>query len=106
MTEKAVKDYLSLKDFTDHASHEMQTPLAVVNSKLDILIQDPALSEKIFSTFRGIYNAIDKMSKLSQSLLLLTKIDNKQFSVSTEVDIRLTAKNKLEELGEWILENP
>ena len=104
MTEKAVKDYLSLKDFTDHASHEMQTPLAVVNSKLDILIQDPALSEKNLQHLQGIYNAIDKMSKLSQSLLLLTKIDNKQFSVSREVDIQLTVKNKLEELGEWILE--
>jgi signal transduction histidine kinase len=104
MTEKAVKDYLSLKDFTDHASHEMQTPLAVINSKLDILIQDPALSEKNLQHLQGIYNAIDKMSKLSQSLLLLTKIDNKQFSVSMEVDIQLIVKNKLEELGEWILE--
>jgi signal transduction histidine kinase len=46
MTEKVVKDYLSLKHFTDYASHEMQTPLAVINSKLDILIQEPSLSEK------------------------------------------------------------
>jgi signal transduction histidine kinase len=102
MTEKAVKNYLSLKDFTDHASHEMQTPLAVVNSKLDILIQDPALSEKNLQHLQSIYNAINKMSKLSQSLLLLTKIDNKQFYESREVDIQLTVKNKLQELDEWI----
>ncbi len=104
MTEKAVKDYLSLKDFTDHASHEMQTPLAVVNSKLDILIQDPALSEKNLQHLQSIYNAIDKMSKLSQSLLLLTKIDNKQFYESREVNMQLTVKNKLQELCEWIHE--
>ena len=104
MTEKAVKNYLSLKDFTDHASHEMQTPLAVVNSKLDILIQDPALSEKNLQHLQSIYNAINKMSKLSQSLLLLTKIDNKQFSESREVDIQSTVKNKLKELDEWISE--
>ena len=104
MTEKAVKDYLSLKDFTDHASHEMQTPLAVVNSKLDILIQDPGLTEKNLRHLQSIYNAVDKMSKLNQSLLLLTKIDNKQFFESGEVDIRSTVKNKLLELDEWILE--
>lgn len=104
MTAKAVKDYLSLKHFTDHASHEMQTPLAVVNSKLDILIQDPALSEKNLQHLQSIYNAVDKMSKLSQSLLLLTKIDNKQFYESCEVNIRLTVENKLQELDEWIQE--
>ena len=102
MTQKVVKDYNSLKHFTDHASHEMQTPLAVVNSKLDILIQDPALSEKNLQHLQIIYNAVDKMSKLSQSLLLLTKIDNKQFYESGEVDIRSEVKNKLLELDEWI----
>jgi signal transduction histidine kinase len=102
MTEKVVKDYVSLKHFTDHASHEMQTPLAVVNSKLDILIQDGELSEKNLQHLQSIYNAVNKMSKLSQSLLLLTKIDNKQFYESREVDIRSVVKNKLRELDEWI----
>jgi signal transduction histidine kinase len=104
MTEKVVKDYVSLKHFTDHASHEMQTPLAVVNSKLDILIQDTSLSEKNLQHLQSIYNAVDKMSKLSQSLLLLTKIDNKQFSESLQVDIRSIVKNKLQELDEWMQE--
>jgi signal transduction histidine kinase len=104
MTEKVVKDYVSLKHFTDHASHEMQTPLAVVNSKLDILIQDPALSEKNLQHLQSIYDAVDKMSKLSQSLLLLTKIDNKQFYEIQSVNVHSVVKNKLQELGEWIQE--
>ena len=104
MTEKVVKDYISLKHFTDHASHEMQTPLAVVNSKLDILIQDPELSEKNLHHLQSIYNAVDKMSKLSQSLLLLTKIDNKQFNESQSIDIHSIVKNKIQELDEWIQE--
>jgi signal transduction histidine kinase len=104
MIEKVVNDYRSLKHFTDHASHEIQTPLAIVNSKLDILIQDPGLSEKNLQHLQGIYNAIDKMSKLSQSLLLLTKIDNKQFYESQDVDIRSAVKNELHELDEWVQE--
>ena len=98
MTDKVVKDYKSLKHFTDHASHEMQTPLAIVNSKLDLLIQDPELSEKNLQHLQSIYNAVEKMSKLSQSLLLLTKIDNKQFYESQSIDIHSLVKNKLQEL--------
>ena len=102
MTEKVIKDYLSLKNFTDHASHEMQTPLADVNSKLDILIQDPALSEKNLQDLQAIYDAVDKMSKLGQSLLLLARIENNQFSEKQEVDIEVIAKNIIQELDEWI----
>jgi signal transduction histidine kinase len=102
MTEKVVKDYLSLKHFIDHASHEMQTPLAVVISKLDILIQDPALNEKNLRDLQAIYDAVDKMSKLSRSLLLLARIENNQFSEKQEVDIRGIAKNIIQELDEWI----
>ena len=102
MTEKVVNDYISLKNFTDHASHEMQTPLAVVNSKLDILIQDPALSEKNLQDLQVIYDAVDKMSKLSQSLLLLARIENNQYSEKQEVDIPIIAKNIILELEEWI----
>jgi len=104
MTERVVKDYLSLKQFIDHASHEMQTPLAVVNSKLDILIQDPALNEKNLQDLQVIYDAVDKMSKLSQSLLLLARIENNQFSEKQEVNIYIIAKNIMQELDEWISE--
>lgn len=102
MTEKVVKDYLSLKHFIDHASHEMQTPLAVVNSKLDILIQDPALNEKNLQDLQVIYDAVDKMSKLSRSLLLLARIENNQFSEKQEVNILAIVKNIIQELDEWI----
>ena len=104
MTEKVVKDYLSLKHFIDHASHEMQTPLAVVNSKLDVLIQDPSLNEKNLQDLQVIYDSVDKMSKLSQSLLLLARIENNQFSEKQEVDIHNVAKNIIQELDEWISE--
>ncbi|HSU27571.1 MAG TPA: HAMP domain-containing sensor histidine kinase [Chitinophagaceae bacterium] len=104
MTEKVVKDYLSLKHFTDHASHEIQTPLAIVISKLDVLIQDPALSEKNLTHLQSIYNAVDKMSKLIQSLLLLAKIENNLFSESSVVDIRAAVRNKFLEFDEWMQE--
>lgn len=104
MTEKVVKDYVSLKQFTDHASHEMQTPLAVINSKLDILIQDPALNEKNLQDLQVIYDAVDKMSKLSRSLLLLARIENNQFFEKQEINFREITENIIQELDEWIRE--
>ena len=103
MTEKVVRDYVSLKNFTDHASHELQTPLAVVNSRLDVLIQDPGLSEASHHQIQSIYNAVEKMSKICQSLLLLAKIGNNQFNDKELVNMRQLVENKLKELQEWAL---
>lgn len=102
MTEKVMKDYLSLKNFTDHASHEIQTPLAIINSRLDLLIQDTGLSAESLHQVQSVYNAVDKISRICQSLLLLTKIENNQFNDWEQVDIRKVIEDKLAELEEWI----
>lgn len=102
MTGKVINDYLSLKNFTDHASHELQTPLAVVNSKLDVLIQDQHLGESGHKLIQGIYDAVEKMSKICQSLLLLSKIENDQFYEKEQVNVKQVIENKLFELEEWI----
>lgn len=102
MTEKVMKDYQSLKNFTDHASHEIQTPLAIINSKLDILIQQPELNESSMEQIQSIYHAVEKLSNLSQSLLLLTKIENNQYPGVSPIRLdQLIAETKTE-LTEWI----
>lgn len=102
MAQKVLSDYQSLKDFTDHASHEIQTPLAIINSKLDVLIQEPELSETSMSQIQSIYSAVDKLARLSQSLLLLTKIENNQYSDTQEVVVNDILKEKETEMQEWI----
>ena len=73
MTQKILKDYEMLKNFADNASHEMQTPLAIINSKLDLMIQDQGLEERHLRQLQAMYDAVGRLSKLNQSLLLLTK---------------------------------
>ncbi len=102
MAQKVMKDYQSLKNFTDHASHEIQTPLAIINSKLDVLIQEPELSEKSMHQIHGIYVAVEKLARLSKSLLLLTRIENNQFTGSQQVSISKLLEEKNLELREWI----
>jgi signal transduction histidine kinase len=93
ITNQAQQDYLSLKTFSDNASHEIQTPLAVIRSKLDLLSQDENLTEKQSQSIQAAYNSVQKLARLNQSLLLLVKIENNQFHETTSVNL----KEKLEE---------
>jgi signal transduction histidine kinase len=103
MTEKMRNDYVSLKSFADTASHEMQTPLAVINSKLDLLIQDQSLDEKQTKQLAAMYDAVGRLRKLNQSLLLITKIENQQFLQTSRVNLRKLIENKLIQLEELIV---
>ncbi|HEY4966254.1 MAG TPA: HAMP domain-containing sensor histidine kinase [Puia sp.] len=91
----AEKEYTTLREFTENASHELQTPLAVVRSKLDTLIQDEHLSEAQSQAAQSAYEAIQKMARLNQSLLLLSKIENKQFSETEPVDLKKAIEEKM-----------
>lgn len=72
--------YKTQKEFTENASHEMQTPLAVLQSKLDLLLQQPELNEEQLQIMQSLYEAISRLTRLNKNLLLLAKIDNLQFS--------------------------
>ncbi|MEO6405533.1 MAG: HAMP domain-containing sensor histidine kinase [Ferruginibacter sp.] len=87
MIERVKQDYEALKNFTDNASHEMQTPLAIINSKLDVLIQDENLNAFQMQQLQGVYDALDRLSNLNQSLLLLTKIENNQFNEHENISL-------------------
>ncbi len=79
MTEKIQADYTSQKQFIENASHEIQTPLAVIKNKIELLIQSTSLSENDMQIIQSVYNASSKLSSLNKALLLLSKIDNNQF---------------------------
>ena len=98
MTGQILKDYEVLKGFTDNASHEMQTPLAIINSRLDLLIQDHELALTHHRPIQAMYDAISRLRQLNQSLLLLTKIENQQFTRSDSIDMVPLIEEKLAQL--------
>jgi len=102
MSRAVLKDYEALKSFTENASHEIQTPLAVINSKLELLIQSENFSEQQVQYIQHIQAETSRLSKLNQSLLLLTKIDNQQFKHTEEVDIGKIAAKQLNNYEELI----
>jgi len=101
-TTKAHRDYRYLKEFTENASHEMQTPLAIIQSKLDVLIQDEQLSEPQSRAVQGAYEAIQRLSRLNQGLLLLTKIENGQYTDTTSINVAQKVSEKIIQFEEMI----
>ena len=93
-------EYLSLKTFSENASHEIQTPIAIIRSKLDLLIQDEGLTENQSRTLQSAYNAVEKLSRLNSSLLLLAKIENNQFEESEPIDLKEKLEEKLQDFQE------
>lgn len=86
MTHKARRDYLSVKEFSENASHEIQTPLSIAQGKLELLQEMPGLTMEQSELIQAAQYSLLKLSKLSEALLLLTKIDNKEFAAQEEVD--------------------
>lgn len=92
---KAQRDYHTLKEFTENAAHELQTPVAVIQSKLDVLIQNENFPATESENIQSIYKTLQALSKLNQSLLLLAKIENKQFSEKTTINVEDLVTNKI-----------
>ena len=97
LTDKLQTDYQSLKEFTENASHEIQTPLSIIAMNLDELLQeewDEANYKKLYAS----YQVVQRLSKLNEKLLLLAKIDNEQFQDNVEVNFNLLLLDKIDEL--------
>ena len=100
LTDKLRSDYQNLKEFTENASHEIQTPLAVIRSKIEYLIENEQVAEGQMTELQGIYEAANRLSRLNQSLLLLAKIENRQFGEASPVSLNAILREQVAFLQE------
>jgi signal transduction histidine kinase len=105
MVDKINADYENSRIFTEDASHEMQTPLSIIKSKLDLLMQDKSLENnpEQAQAVLAMLRAVSRLSNLNKSLLLISKINNDQFEEKTDVDIRSLLEAYLQDFEELIV---
>lgn len=82
------ESFLNQKEFTENASHELQTPLAISRTKLELLAQTKELTKEQADLVGDLLNAVDRLSRLTKNLLLLSKIENRQFFEVDVVDLK------------------
>ena len=88
MTNKIYRDYVSQKEFNENSSHELQTPLAIIRNKLELLIQSKNLTEEDMVIIQTIFDAVNRLTHLNKGLILLSKIDNNQYVTYETVNIK------------------
>ena len=75
MTARAQRDYRGLKEFSENASHELQTPIASIKAKLELLI-DSELTEAQLRTLTTMHDELERLAKINQALTLLAKLEH------------------------------
>ena len=100
MHEQAEKAYREQKEFIENASHELQTPLAVINGKLELLAEHENLDEEELKNIDDMFRSLHRAIQLNKSLLLLSRIQNRQFEEVTEVNMNPHVRKILELLSD------
>ncbi len=93
LSKRAKSEYRSLKEFSEEMNHEIQTPIAVIKSKLEILLQSSNLDENNLSLLDSAIRNLSKFERINKSILLLNKLDNKNLFDSSEINLTEEIKN-------------
>jgi signal transduction histidine kinase len=105
LTDRNRKVFLQQKEFIENASHELQTPIAIFQSKLDILMQNPFLSETEADTIMELEASAQRMARLNKNLLFLSKIDNEQFNDKEEIELSVLINDLLDNIKQLVTQD-
>jgi len=76
------------KEFVENAAHELQTPLAVFQAKLDVLMQESGYSETQYEILNSLHENLSRLNRLNRNLLLLSKLDNESSLQKEKISLK------------------
>ncbi|PUB32802.1 signal transduction histidine kinase [Elizabethkingia sp. YR214] len=100
LIEHNIMVYKTQKEFTENASHELQTPLAILKNKLDLLLQSKDLTQEQYQITEEMNKALMRSARINKNLLLLAKIENNQFDNSETILFNTLLHQSIETLQE------
>jgi signal transduction histidine kinase len=102
LLDKNISIFTEQKQFIENSSHELQTPLAVVIAKLEMLLEKYQNNEELANEITVILNTLNRMKRLNSNLLLLSKIKNNQFPVISEINLRKVLENVISDFEDIV----
>jgi len=102
MTQRLSNEYRELKEYTDHTTHELQTPLAVIKTKTELLMQSTNLGAEEMLLLQSINSSVNHLSRLNSTLALMTRIENQQFTGRKDINVASLLDEHLEMFQELI----
>jgi hypothetical protein len=100
LIERVRHDYRNLKQFTENVSHEIQTPLAIIQAKIENMMNVDNLNNPQFVHLASIQKDIQRLTQLNKKLTLLTKIENRQFQNGEIINIGEIVQETLDNFRE------
>ena len=101
LIDKNISVYSQQKTFIENASHELQTPLAVLKSKLDLLLQNKNITSEQAELLTAIDLPLSRITRINKNLLLLAKIENKQFAEVENIELTEVINETIELLSDY-----
>ena len=95
MSTQIKNDFDLQKEYTENITHELQTPLSVISTKVDELMQSDNLNKEQMEQLAVLMETTNRLSKINKSLIFLTKIDNRFYSDKKKILINSLIDDKL-----------
>ena len=100
LVRRAADAYADQRAFTANAAHELQTPLAIAINKLELLAEQGGSEEDRMRALGEVIAVLERLTRLNKSLLLLARIENRQFPDEREVSFATVAKDVMDEFAD------
>src|SRR5690606_21644470 len=99
LLEKNIQTFNDQKQFIENAAHELQTPLAISLNKLELMVNQP-LEEEQLALAASVMDNLERLIRLNKSLLLLSRINNRQYVGEEEIDLNAVVKKGLRDFSD------
>lgn len=101
LLKKSVESYKSQKEFIENASHELQTPLAISINKLELMAENANLPPEQMEELGIVLQSLERLTRLNRSLLLLSRIENRQFTEVEKINWNALMKQVITEFEDF-----
>jgi len=102
MMDRITELFKKEKQFISNVSHELLTPIALLKSKFENLLQNESLDDNAFDKIAGALRTLDMLKKIINNLLLISRIENNQYEANELVNFREILKDLQEDLQDRI----
>lgn len=98
LMEKIHRDFEKEREFTSNASHELMTPITILQNRMENLLSEGKLEDEAFLRVEGMMKTLNRLKQIVRSLMLISRIENDQYAKKDIVKIRELLNDVIEEL--------
>ncbi len=99
LMEKIHEAFDKEREFTSNASHELMTPVSILQSNVENMMMEENISEEMQDKIAAMMRTLNRIKKIIHSLLYISRIENDQFAKSDTVNVHELVNEMKEELS-------